>query len=72
MRTLFLTDKQVAAILGINKSTLSRWANQEAPVKHGIRLADAEPFYIGKSRRWNPSRLARVIGVGVDEIIKDM
>ena len=58
------SDRDVAAFLRVSPSTVRRIATKGPGKLGGIDLRLAEPQYIGTMRRWERSRVYRLVGVG--------
>ena len=63
---IFLTDKEVASVVGVSQMTVTRICNGNFG-KHQ-KLLLAKPEKIGEGRRWNIYKLASVLGISVEEI----
>lgn len=74
-RRLYITDKEVAAVMEISEKTLSRILHgfhrdgkrETAGVR--IDLAAANPRIVGGYRRWSVSSLASVLGMTEEQIL---
>ena len=51
-RAIYISDGEVAEILGVSKSTVSRLCKEEGRPKSNIDLRDCEPVVVGRIRRW--------------------
>lgn len=69
MPARFLSDKEVASVLGVSVTTVWRGVNGRLRVK-GLDLRDAAPVYIGSRRRWDASKLAALLGVTTGELLE--
>ena len=50
--TEWLTDSEVAAMLKVDRSTISRWATKGPGKGARFDIRDAEPLQVGYVRRW--------------------
>ena len=70
MKRVFLTDKEVAAVLEVSPKTLYRMLSGFTPThvraSGRIDLADAKPVEICGRRRWRPVVLANVLGISLE------
>jgi hypothetical protein len=75
-KRLFLTDKEVGAVVELSPTTISRIVSGAfAGRKYRVRgrvvdLMDADPEQIGGARRWKVDRVASVLGISVEELIE--
>ena len=75
-KRLFLTDKEVGAVVEMSPTTISRIVSgASAGRKYRVRgrvvdLMDADPEQIGCARRWKVDRVASVLGISVEELIE--
>lgn len=71
MKSMFLSDKEVAAILGVSVSTITR-AMHGNTKRCGFDLRKAEPITVGTMRRWNISKLAATLEVSPEELLNSI
>lgn len=67
-RHIYLSDKEVALVLEVSVSTISRAIRGKSKNRAGLDLSLANPISVGSARRWKISDLARVLGITVEEI----
>lgn len=79
MKRLFITDKEVAELLSISVRTLSSivggfvrggLTTKKTHAKIDIDLLRAEPESFGGFRRWRVTKLANILGITEDELLK--
>lgn len=79
MKRLFITDKEVAGLLAISERTLSSIVSgfvrggttvKKTHAKVAIDLKQAEPESFGGFRRWRVTKLANILGITEDELLK--
>ena len=79
MKRIFITDKEVAGLLSISERTLSSIVSgfvrgglttKKTHAKKEIDLANAEPASFGGFRRWSVVKLANILGITEDELLK--
>lgn len=79
-KRLFVTDKEVATILGMSPNNLSRIVcgmvrgglRRKTNAKEVVNIMDAKPVSFGGFRRWKTSELARVLGVTEEDIERSL
>lgn len=69
MAARYLSDKEVASVLGVSTTTVWRGVHGKLRVK-GLDLRDAAPVYVGSRRRWNTSKLAALLGITTGELLE--
>lgn len=75
-KRIYLTDKEVAELLEISTSTLSRimsgfvrGGSHRKTNAESIDLRDAKPVSFGGNRRWRTSELARILNMTEEELL---
>lgn len=65
-RRVFITDKELSAVLGVSMRTFRRMLRRT----HGKRLDTdlLRPLLVGGARRWRVSEVAAAVGATADEI----
>lgn len=65
-KKIFLTDKEVARVVGCSESTIARICKGQFGKRQRILLA--KPQVIGGGRRWSIKALAEALEISEDEI----
>ena len=75
-KRIYITDKEVAGVLEISTSTLSRimrgfvrGGEHRKTNAEAIDLKDAKPVSFGGQRRWRTSELARILNMTEEELL---
>ena len=64
----FLTDKEVAAVISVSESTITRICKGQFGNEGHQRILLAKPQVHGATRRWPTKALAEALGMSMDEI----
>ena len=73
MNNLFLTDKQVAFLANVSVSYISALFKKgdKFTLKPGeVDLRKCNPLSIAGGRRWNPVKVAEILGATPDKILE--
>ena len=75
MSNIFLSDKQVAFIANVSVSYISALFKKGDKFTFGqgeIDLRRCNPITIAGGRRWNPAKVAEVLGISVEQIMETL
>lgn len=66
-KRIFITDKEVAQIVGVSTSTITRICNGQFKGRKQ-RILLAKPDIVGGGRRWNINKVAEAMGISLEDI----
>lgn len=72
MKTMFITDKEVATAMGVSVSTVCRALKSGRTVNGGVDLRAANPIKVCSTRRWNVTKLASILGITPEELMSSI